>query len=449
MLRNTQIERLELSMPIMREGQFTFAKFVFSDIGSVGWQGASLLAWSGKGANGRFAAVPGSRAALGYLSLVWSGVMRILLLDAAFAAFPIYRYLTSQCDEVFTISNRPQDGLALACPERWIDGDYSDVDFVRAQIDELGITHVVPGCTDVSMATFSKLGGTPSYTHPVDVDVAINHKSKFRSICLKLALPMPRLICPDDLPTSGKFICKPANSFSGRGVTTFDGQDVEASLRAIELASEFSPSNEVVVEEFVEGELHSYSAFIEDGKVVQAFVVREGSRYDPFAVDTSYVVTDFDAAKRNVLCDAVERLAAHLTLCDGLVHTQFLDAEDRVAILEVTRRCPGDLYSMLISLSSGTDYAGRYASYFIGGDLPISFQTTKKILRHTVKQSGEHFFGFQLDELQSDGLAQLVPVAQMGQKLSTTVPVRTAVGFLEFDSTEKLEERYLQLINSE
>src|SRR6185436_12605384 len=112
--------------------------------------------------------------------------------------------------------------------------------------------------------------------------------------------------------------------------------------------------------------LYSYSAFLEGGQVETAYVVREGSRYEPFAVDTSYVVANYSSAKLRQVRDAVEAIGRHLNLCDGLVHVQFIDDGDRIAILEVTRRCPGDLYSRLIEYSTGFPYAARYASYFVG-----------------------------------------------------------------------------------
>lgn len=372
--------------------------------------------------------------------------MKILLLDAAFAAVPIHSYLVGLGHEVMTIGNRDYDPLAVADPARWIKGDYSDVDFVRAAILEHGIERVVPGCTDVSMDTFVRLGPQPDYPYSREADQAINHKATFRALCAELDLPAPRVLRAEDFPVAGRYICKPANSFSGRGVTTVDGQDLAAVSVAIHTARLHSPTGEVVLEEFVEGELHSYSAFVENGKVSRAYVVREGSRYDPFAVDTSYVLADYDAQRSDILRAAVERLSAHLQLCDGLIHTQFINADDRVAILEVTRRCPGDLYSMLIAYSTNEDFAGRFASYFIGVPHEPTQGRQRHVLRHTVKQRGRMFSGFDLEPLQVDGLFRLVPALRAGSALTPDVATRTGVAFLEFPDPAALERRYDALL---
>lgn len=373
--------------------------------------------------------------------------MKILLLDSAFAALPIHDYLSGLGHEVWTVGNRDFDALAIAYPDRWLRGDYSDVTFVRSLLETHQFDRVVPGCTDVSMDVFVRLGLQPDYPYTLETNEAINRKPLFRQLCAELDLPAPHCVSADAVPENGRFICKPADSFSGRGVTIFDGSNAEAKMRALDVARQHSPTSEIVLEEFVAGELHSFTAFIESGQVATAFIVREGSRNDPFAVDTSYVRTDYSVEKTRTIENAVEKLCKRLKLCDGLLHTQFIDAGDRVAILEMTRRCPGDLYAMLIAHSTGHDYAGRYAAYFIGARPPQSEPQIRHVLRHTVKQSGSSCFGgFELTPDQANGLFRLVPVQRLGQRLDPEKAMRTGIAFLELPDGDALEERYHTMI---
>ncbi|UWQ79453.1 hypothetical protein K3725_00090 [Leisingera sp. S132] len=373
--------------------------------------------------------------------------MRVLLLDAAFAVEPIHRYLIGQGHQVWTISNRPHDTLALSYPNQWIRGDYSDVSLVQDQIIRLGIEAVIPGCTDVSMETFTQLPQSDFFSYPSSADQVLGKKSLFRGLCAELELPAPQAFETDALPDDGILICKPCDSFSGRGVTVFEAVDREARDQAIARAKANSPSGEVVCENFVQGQLYSFTAFIEHGQVVNAFVVREGSHYDPFAVDTSYVAHDFSPALFDDCKAAVEAVAGRLQLCDGLIHTQFISDGSGIALIEMSRRCPGDLYPMLIEYSTGFPFAARYASYFLGQAGPAWSAKSRPVLRHTIKHpGGRPFPGF--GPLPCAGLMELVPTVRAGERLPDSPAARVAVSFYDLAESQALERAYTQLAQS-
>ncbi|MDC0660233.1 hypothetical protein N6L27_19695 [Leisingera sp. SS27] len=373
--------------------------------------------------------------------------MRVLLLDAAFAAEPIHRHLISQGHEVWTISNRPHDSLALSYPDQWIRGDYSDVSLVQDEVNRLGIQAVVPGCTDVSMETFTQLRQSDFYSYPSSADQMLGNKSLFRGLCSELELPAPQAVESDALPEAGLLICKPCDSFSGRGVTVFDAADGEARDQAIARAKANSPSGEVVCETFVQGQLYSFTAFIEHEQVVNAFVVREGSHYDPFAVDTSYVVHDFSPALYASCKAAVEAVAGKLQLCDGLIHTQFISDGNEIALIEMSRRCPGDLYPLLIEHSTGFPFAAYYVSYFLGQAGPAWSSEIRPVLRHTIKHpGGRPFPGF--GPLPCAGLFELVPTVRTGEQLPDSPSTRVAVSFYDLADERALQRTYTQLAQS-
>ena len=133
---------------------------------------------------------------------------------------------------------------------------------------------------------------------------------------------------------------------------------------AYNTAQNASPSSTALIETFEAGDLYSCSAFIEKQRLTVAFYVREGSSANPFAVDTSYVTDDLPARCTIILEESLEKICSALQLKDGLLHTQFILAGERPFIVEVSRRCPGDLYSLLIEYSTGFQYAAKYASYF-------------------------------------------------------------------------------------
>ena len=368
-------------------------------------------------------------------------VSRVLLLDAAFAAVPIHDFLVASGWEVWTMGNRSGDPLALANPDRWIEGDYSDVDSVVSAIAAHAFDAIVPGCTDVSMATFVATGFEGPYRYTAHADAILNTKNLFRQLCADLELPSPRTATCENLPPRGRFICKPVDSFSGKGVSIFNAEDSAAARDAFKTARGQSRTGQVICEEYIEGQLYSYSSFLKDGQVEIAFVVREGSRYDPFSVDTSHVVDWQSNPNVAILKSSVERIAQNLALCDGLIHVQFILNSARLVLLEITRRCPGDLYSLLVEYSTGFPYAAKYASYFIGKAIAGWAPERRHILRHTVKQMG----GGRFDGLDIDidlNIRRVIPVRRTGDHITGTGFQRTGLIFAQEESQECLWSKY-------
>ncbi len=265
-------------------------------------------------------------------------------------------------------------------------------------------------------------------------------------MCHELDLPSPRIFHPHALPNSGRLICKPVDGFSGRGVAAFDACDERAMHDAIKGARHASPNGAFLCEEFVEGQLYSYSAYLEGGRVAAAFSVREGSQHNPFAVDVSYLMDTVPAWVLDTMRRSAEQMADFLALCDGLLHIQYICNDDRIAILEATRRCPGDLYSLLIEYSTGFPYAARYASYFVGRQAPHSQDRWRHVLRRTIKQSGEFFFKGSI--LESEGqMLHYVPVVPLGQRMDSARPTRTGLLFLNLPDRRALEREYERVVS--
>lgn len=370
---------------------------------------------------------------------------KVLLLDTAFSAMPIYQYLVEAGFEVWTVGNRPLDPLATCLPSKWIDLDYSKIELVQSLIDKSSFDFVVPGCTDISMNSYVNLKLQNPCAFTPKVDEILNKKNLFRELCSTLNLPAPQAKNFYDLPSYGKYVCKPVDSFSGKGIAIFDASNKEQARKAYQLAKGHSPSQQVLCENYVEGQLYSYSTFIKHGFVEKAFVVKEGSLYDSFSVDTSYVV-DWNKNPHNErLQKIVEKISKHLELCDGLVHMQFIASEKEIAILEITRRCPGDLYSKLIENSTGYPYAAKYASAFVNQKVDNYDDYKRYILRHTIKQAGpSNFTGFNLKYLNGK-MDRILPVMSLGDPISFLGYQRTGVIFLEEPNPEDLETRFVEI----
>lgn len=371
---------------------------------------------------------------------------KFLLLDTAFAAMPIYEYLIRQEDsEVWVMGNRSSDALALMAGNKWIKQDYSVVEEVKKYIQNYGFEYVIPGCTDVSIETCLKLDLNVQAFDSFETYRKLGNKSEFRKLCELLKLPSPKVIDIKDFPKSGKFICKPVDAFSGNGVAIVDGEDTDKLKQAYKTAVNESRTKKAIIEEYVEGQLYSFSAFIEECKVQDFFIVKEGSSVNPYAVDTSYVDNSFEESVIGTLKESIEKLSGHLKLKNGLLHTQFILSNNVPYIIELSRRAPGDLYSYLIESSTGFEYAAKYASYYINKHQPSLRKYTKHIIRHTIAAKETTRF-LNLKLIAKIQMYAYFPLLSLGNKVEKDQKTRVGIMFTESPSYDALLSDYDQYI---
>lgn len=371
--------------------------------------------------------------------------MKVLLLDAAFSAHPIYDALIASGHEVWVAGNRETDPLARKAGDHWLQLDYSNVEAVRQAVDRFCIERLVPGCTDVSLTTCVEIGLTPDLIDSPEVNRQLSDKAWFRAMCAKLDLPAPHPIPIDVFPMQGRYICKPVDAFSGRGITIFDGEDTLALATAIDTAVANSSSGQYLIETCIEGQLYSLSAFLLQQKIAYDVCVIEGSSANPYAVDTSHVVRHLPERALAKLRAGLERMSFDLTLRDGLLHTQFILAGDEPYIVEVTRRCPGDLYSLLIEYSTGFPYAATYVAAFLGPLTIPEGGETRHILRHSVASPGGELYQA-LTFTTPVPTKALFPLMPVGEALLPAQRNRAAVLFADYDTPAALTEAYTRFM---
>jgi hypothetical protein len=264
-------------------------------------------------------------------------------------------------------------------------------------------------------------------------------------VCAQLDLPAPRVIEESKFPLQGQFICKPVDAFSGRGISIFEGTDLKALHSALSKARQASPSSKSIIETFVDGDLYSCSAFVDHGKLTDTFFVREASSANPFAVDTSYVAYDLPPECIRLLEKGLEKLCAFLKLANGLLHTQFILSDTQPFIIEVARRCPGDLYPLLIEYSTGFQYAAKYTSYFLGEKHHACKSTRRHVLRHTVSADKEATYEGLIFK-QAEPVIGFFPISAVGEKLRARQQSRAGILFSEHSNHADLSVAYEALL---
>jgi len=366
--------------------------------------------------------------------------MHTLLVDTNCSALPIYEALIARGHNVTVIGRNPRDYLA-SVSKRYLQADYSDVDALSRIVAKERFDWIVPGCNDRSYLSCATVNAAHDYPDidPLEVFDILNRKDRFRALAMQLGIPVPRVysLCEKDI--QWPLIVKPVDAFSGRGVTRIDHGDASKLGAAIAEARAISPSQSAIIEQFVEGQLYSHSAFLQDGQIHTDFIVVEYGTANPFAVDTSWVTQSFPRTLLDPIRDDIARLARALGLNSGIIHTQFIANGDRYWFIEVTRRCPGDLYALLIEFSTGFRYGDAYTAPFIGERLAAhTHPAPRAVLRHTISGPRAGVFSGLRFRDRID-IRLFVPLAAAGELLGAGAYGRMGILFLEAEDGATLE----------
>ena len=109
-------------------------------------------------------------------------------------------------------------------------------------------------------------------------------------------------------------------------------------------------------------------------------------------------------------------------------------------MIEIARRCPGDLYSQLIQKSTGVNYAELYAMPFCGLELPDSIEKKdmKYISRHTVSLDSDCIFissSLNIDSITT----QNVQLKYSGEEMKSAPFGKSGIYFVEHKNMEAME----------
>ena len=308
----------------------------------------------------------------------------------------------------------------------------------------------MPGCNDRSYEVYTQLNSNNpiSLSDSIEINEIINNKEKFRSFAMASNLSVPRVINPKDIPNFWPVIVKPVDAFSGKGITIIKKHELDMLPSAMNFARENSRTKTCIIEEFVEGQLYSHSAFISDKSILIDFIVEEHGTANSFAVDTSRVIYDFSKEILNNIRKEIHQMIDELDLVDGLIHTQFIKNGTSFWIIEVTRRCPGDLYSYLIESSTGFNYAKNYTNPFINQKICLTGIPLKKvnILRHTISNPKEGYFSSLQFNLPIH-IDKYVQISTVGDFIKSSPSNRIGLLFIRADSKRELDNFYEITLN--
>ena len=302
---------------------------------------------------------------------------KLLLLGGSHAEIPLIKAAQELGWFVITTGNN-RDGLGHPYANKTVFADFSNKEAMLELAKAEGVTAVCSGCNDFALLSTvyvcEQLGlpGHDSYATSLE----IHHKDKYRALAARLGIPTPQAKVVHNEQEFEKaiaaltfpIIVKPVDLTGGKGIHR--ATNVEEARAAYKDATSRTRQDHIVVEEFIEGTNHGFSAMLVKGKVAFAFADNEQyfiNKYLVSGANTPSTTLDTGLAK---LRDYSERIARELNLVDGILHIQYIEKNDGTPIIiEICRRSPGDLYIKFVKYATGIDYPKFIVMAETGADI--------------------------------------------------------------------------------
>lgn len=327
---------------------------------------------------------------------------KMLLLGGGHAEIPLIQAAQSLGWYVITTGN-DRRGLGHPYADKNVFVNYSDKDAMLELAKNEGVQAVCSGCNDFALLSTvyvcEKLGlpGHDSYATSLE----IHHKDKYRALATRLGIPTPRALVVRSIADfeaaiaqlTFPIIVKPVDLTGGKGIHR--AANADEAREAYKDACSRTRQDHIVVEEFVQGSNHGFSAMLVKGKVAFAFSDNEQYYINKYMVSGANSPSTSSGKTLAMLREYSERIAQELHLVDGILHIQYIERADGTpVIIEICRRPPGDLYIKFVKYATGVDYPKFIVQAETGEDISsiADVPTQGFWLRHCIMsdcQAGE------------------------------------------------------------
>jgi biotin carboxylase len=374
----------------------------------------------------------------------------LLIAGGSHSEIPLIKAAKKLGFYVITSGNRPED-LGHQFSDEMRLADFSVKEAMLKLATDLSIDAIIPGCNDfsaISSAYVAEELRLPGHD-PLELVEMIHHKDRYRAMAKALGIASPRAFgCADfdsavDAIQKLEFpiIIKPVDLTGGKGISRAD--TLEAAILAVSDAFVISRAKRVVIEEFIDGTRHGFSAFLQNGQISFYFADDEYYHLSPYLVSAASAPSSCaESALLKIKKDS-EKLARALGLVDGIFHVQFIKPSgDDPVIIEICRRAPGDLYTELVRHSAGVPYAEWIVRASSG--LPVTqvshLDVAEIITRHCLMadRSGT-FDGFEFDPEVSSSIIDRLVWAKTGDQIKDPLTHKFGIVFVHHDNLDQRE----------
>ena len=377
---------------------------------------------------------------------------KLLLLGGGHAEIPLIQAAQKLGYFVITTGNA-REGLGHAYADKNVFKDFSDHEKMLSLAKAEGVDRVCSGCNDFALLSTAyvceKLGlpGHDSY----ETSLQLHHKDKYRALATRLNIPTPKAITvrnTEEFETALKtlsfpIIVKPVDLTGGKGIHR--AASAEEARAAYADALSRTREDHVVVEEFVVGTNHGFSAYLQNQKVVFYFADNEQYFLNKYMVSGANTPTTTSLRGQRLLCEYSERIAKELKLVDGILHIQYIEKSDGTpVIIEICRRPPGDLYIKFVQYATGVDYPKMLIQAETGEActeiLPPLGTLPKPFLRHCIMAEKKGFAQsvYFAPEIEKNIVEKFLWYKK-GEPITDPLYYKAGIVFMQFSTPEEMQ----------
>lgn len=377
---------------------------------------------------------------------------KLLLLGGGHAEIPLIQAAQKLGYFVITTGNA-REGLGHAYADKNVFEDFSDHEKMLSLAKAEGVDRVCSGCNDFALLSTAyvceKLGlpGHDSY----ETSLQLHHKDKYRALATRLNIPTPKAITvrnTEEFETALKtlsfpIIVKPVDLTGGKGIHR--AASAEEACAAYADALGRTREDHVVVEEFVVGTNHGFSAYLQNQKVVFYFADNEQYFLNKYMVSGANTPTTTSLRGQRLLCEYSERIAKELKLVDGILHIQYIEKSDGTpVIIEICRRPPGDLYIKFVQYATGVDYPKMLIQAETGEActeiLPPLGTLPKPFLRHCIMAEKKGFAQsvYFAPEIEKNIVEKFLWYKK-GEPITDPLYYKAGIVFMQFSTPEEMQ----------
>jgi len=371
---------------------------------------------------------------------------KVLILGGSHRDIPLIKASQELGYFVITLGDRNYY-LGHEYSDKYYKVNFNDLAKVKEIIENEKIDYLLPGSGEESYLNTVQLAQELNIGNFDSLDVAklVHNKWKFKEFCLENSISTPGgFYYTDGLNLDNiKFpiTIKPTNLSGGRGVdVAYDLTSLKESLKKSR-----EVSDEIFLEDYIDGELVAYSVVIKNQKIIYGFTGRDDSYKNKYLITSAYPIKLKTVTQKKLRND-VEKISELLSLVDGMFHLQVIIRDNVPYIIDVTRRIPGDFYPYLMEYCDKVEYSKAVVKSYIGEPLTSELITEKEqefVIRHCVMSNKNGTFKeIRIDETLKHSVIFRVDLIQKNTEINNFLTSQIAIIFI------KLLAKDMQIVNN-
>ena len=366
---------------------------------------------------------------------------KILILGGSHRDIPLIKASQELGYFVITLGDRDYY-LGHKYSDKYYKVNFNDLMAVKKVIKEEMVDYIIPGSGEESYLKTVQLAKELDIGNFDSLETAklVHNKWKFKEFCLENSISTPYGFYYSNGSNLDNLtfpiVVKPTNLSGGRGVDIV--YNLEELKKSLKIAKEFS--DEIFLEEYIEGDLIAYSTFLKNQKIVYDFTGKDDTYKNKYLITTAYPI-ELDERVLSRLKYDIEKIAKELSLVDGMFHLQVIVKNNIPYIIDVTRRIPGDFYPNLIEQCDKIKYSQAVVNAYIGEEIDDKLEVVEKqefFIRHCVMSDKNGIYkDIYIDETLRSNVSFKFELIQSETKITNFLTTQIAIVFIQLLDKDK------------